>query len=315
MILSLGSLVAVTSLDSDDWQNALYYLTLILFTIYCSLNAIYQASFLGNIGRFPPRYIGSCNDGMGFAGVIPSVVTIVVLAFNPQPQAAGIFCMSIAVLVLVLALPLYYICSNTNFYIHHSGIQTSSQLKRPSLQDYASVSRSSWVHVYATFTCYCVTLAAFPAVSSLVRPMDISSSTWNDTFFVPVSCFLTYSLSEWMGRTIATMSQWPRPSRLADVGVAVAVTARIAFIPVFMFCNVAPLNRSTQVLFGSDLAYMLTNVLFGMSGGYLGNVALMLGPKKVGLDLQEAAGFVLVTALVAGLGIGSLIGPLLVSLL
>jgi len=211
--------------------------------------------------------------------------------------------------------PLYYICSNTNFYIHHSGIDTSSTSKQPSFQDYAAVIRLSWVHVYATFIAYAVTLSAYPGISSLVRPMDLSSSTWNDTFFVPVSCFLAYTLSDWVGRTIATMTQWPRPSRLADVGVAVGVTARIALVPLFMFCNVAPLNRSTQVVFGSDLAYTVVNVLFGLSGGYLGNVALMLGPKKVGLELQEAAGFVLVTALVAGLGVGSLIGPLLVSLL
>ena len=46
-----------------------------------------------------------------------------------------------------------------------------------------------------------------------------------------------------------------------------------------------------------------------------GNTALMLGPKKVGLELQEVSGTILVTALVFGLGVGSLLGPSLVSLL
>ena len=53
-------------------------------------------------------------------------------------------------------------------------------------------------------------------------------------------------------------------------------------------------------------------LLFGFTGGFLGNVALMLGPKKVGLELQEAAGLVLVIALVFGCGVGSLMGPVLV---
>jgi hypothetical protein len=46
-----------------------------------------------------------------------------------------------------------------------------------------------------------------------------------------------------------------------------------------------------------------------------GNVASMLGPKKVPLDLQEVAGTILITALVFGLGVGSLLGPYLVYLL
>ena len=86
----------------------------------------------------------------------------------------------------------------------------------------------------------------------------------------------------------------------------------MSFIPLLMFCNVAPLNRSTQVLFDSDTAYIILMLLFGFTGGFLGNVALMLGPKKVGLELQEAAGLVLVIALVFSCGVGSLMGPVLV---
>ena len=41
----------------------------------------------------------------------------------------------------------------------------------------------------------------------------------------------------------------------------------------------------------------------------------MLGPKKVGLDLQEVSGTIFIAVLVFGLGLGSLLGPSLVSLL
>ena len=44
----------------------------------------------------------------------------------------------------------------------------------------------------------------------------------------------------------------------------------------------------------------------------LGNVGNMLGPKKVSGYHQETAGIIQTISLVFGLGVGSLVGPLLV---
>ena len=55
LVIVLSGLVFMAAMDTDDWQEMFLYLTLILITIYCSLNAFYQATFLGNAGRFPPR--------------------------------------------------------------------------------------------------------------------------------------------------------------------------------------------------------------------------------------------------------------------
>jgi len=120
---------------------------------------------------------------------------------------------------------------------------------------------------------------------------------------------------DWGGRFIATTTQWPKPGRWTEVGVALAVVARIAFIPLMMRCNIAPLNRNTDIWFSSDVAWVSLIALFSLTGGYLGNVGLMLGPKKVGLELQETAGMILTTALVTGLGIGSTMGPSIVTFL
>ena len=90
---------------------------------------------------------------------------------------------------------------------------------------------------------------------------------------------------------------------------------RTAFLPLLMFCNVAPLNRATDVIFPSDLAYVSFLVIFSILGGFLSNVCYMLAPKKGDGAEQEIAGLLLTTFLVLGLGVGSLIGPLLVQLL
>ena len=59
----------------------------------------------------------------------------------------------------------------------------------------------------------------------------------------------------------------------------------------------------------------VTRVLYSLTGGYLGNVGMMLGPKTVETDSQELAGTLTIVALVIGLGLGSLLGPSLVRLL
>ena len=65
------------------------------------------------------------------------------------------------------------------------------------------------------------------------------------------------------------------------------------------------------------MRYQTKVLLFisSFTGGYLGNVGMMLGPKKVETESQELAGTLTIAALVIGLGVGSLLGPPLVSLL
>ena len=73
-----------------------------------------------------------------------------------------------------------------------------------------------------------------------------ANSKWEETYFVPV-CFILYNLCDYIGKEAATKLQWPKQSNLGQYIVLLMAISRIAFIPLFMYCNVAPLNRSTQV--------------------------------------------------------------------
>ena len=74
----------------------------------------------------------------------------------------------------------------------------------------------------------------------------------------------------------------------------------------------SPGGRATDVVFPQDWAFILIFSTFNILGGFLSNAALMLGPKEVELKHQELAGTTLLFGLVAGLGIGSIFGPILV---
>ena len=79
MSLCYIAIQVIVSLNTDNFQDVLFIVILILNTIYSSINAIAQTSFLGNIGRFPPAYIGSANDGIGLGGILPAVISIIIL--------------------------------------------------------------------------------------------------------------------------------------------------------------------------------------------------------------------------------------------
>jgi len=221
------------------------------------------------------------------------------LATGPDIKLVGVWCLSVAVLVMVVMLGLYVYAAATPFYIHHSGMGEEYR-QPPGFRDYLSVLRNTWVYVLVIFVDYTLTLILYPAVAALVKPVSQESSLWNDTLFLPVCCFLLQACGDWVGRSIATFSQWPGPGKKTEIGMLILVILRAGFIPLLM---------------RSDYAYVGILGSFSVLGGYIGNVGLMLGPKKVSLEMQEVAGTILLAALVFGLGVGSLLGPSLVSLL
>ena len=85
MVLCFAVIVTISSLDTDIWQDSLLIIMLGTNTIYSSINAVFEANFLENIGRFPQNYIGRANDGMGLCTTLPADVSLIILATDPQP--------------------------------------------------------------------------------------------------------------------------------------------------------------------------------------------------------------------------------------
>ena len=87
----------------------------------------------------------------------------------------------------------------------------------------------------------------------------------------------------------------------AQVHLPLAAFAHVAFVPLFVLLS------ATKV--GGDLAAFLVVGLLGLTTGYLGCSAMMLGPEQVESPKErEIAGILDTLGLVVGLTMGSVIG-------
>lgn len=102
-----------------------------------------------------------------------------------------------------------------------------------------------------------------------------------------------------------------------SISILMFSIARLAFIPLFLFCNASPMNRHiTKVYFESDAVFMILIALLSISNGYIGNIVMMFGPKMLDHpEDQGRAASILVFFLVFGLTVGALLSKPLLYLL
>ena len=78
------------------------------------------------------------------------------------------------------------------------------------------------------------------------RNFCFQGNRWNDEFFTPVACFVVFNVSDYIGRVLSTALPWPRDPSQAAYPMLVASLLRIVFIPLILFCNASPNNRSVS---------------------------------------------------------------------
>ena len=57
-------------------------------------------------------------------------------------------------------------------------------------------------------------------------------------YFVPVGCFLVFNICDLLGRLLAQVTAWPAPSWSGSLVTLALSLARLAFIPLLLFCNI-----------------------------------------------------------------------------
>ena len=72
-------------------------------------------------------------------------------------------------------------------------------------------------------------------------------SKWKTVYFTPVCCFVVYNSFDVVGKYAATLAQWPGPSTRGQWTLILMSVVRIGMIHLFLYCNVAPNNRTLPV--------------------------------------------------------------------
>ena len=135
------------------------------------------------------RYIGSAYEGTGLGQVLPAVISILVLAMSVPEQIIGTACLSFALFTILMMIFLYVFLSKSPFYRHHSGLDNQNP-SGPSISDFLTVFKSTWLYFLVVFLDYAITLSVHPAITALVKPVSTEPTPWNEKFFVPVRCDL-----------------------------------------------------------------------------------------------------------------------------
>lgn len=181
------------------------------------------------------------------------------------------------------------------------------------------VIRHSWEYCLAVFLTFTITLCLWPALAVLVESQFKKSkprSKWANDYFTPVTVFLLFNVGDLIGRSIANGLKLPDRTKRGKMIVLVLSLLRAVFIPLFIFCNAAPEQRSLPVIFSSDADFIVFIAIFALSNGYLGNICMLHGPKtEADSELQEETAMVLVACLVLGTGCGSFLSYPIIQIL
>ena len=227
-------------------------------------------------------------SGQGIGGILVALINIALLALGGDDVTAAFYCFLFSVLFLVgSVLALYYLTTTPlyQYYVlqqqqqsRETGETTPLLVGRGGEADpetksvcVVNILKQIRVEALTVLMIYIVTLGCFPALTVLVEATDKDQGgDWENKYFVPVSCFLFYNLGDYIGRLMVGTNILPKiSSRLALISSVI----RVAIIPCFMFCNLAPQERTLiDIYFPSDTVYIILMFVLSITNGYLTSI-------------------------------------------
>lgn len=142
---------------------------------------------------------------------------------------------------------------------------------------------------------------------ALVVDATLSSSSPSFALVVfNTSCFATPARY-----ILLTLGQRPKQqTHLYPLTLNLALT--LGLVPLIMLCNAAPQTRTTRVRIAPDWAFCTLNAILSVSNGYLGNICMIHGPKRLKFPVErETASILINSMIVIGIATGSALSLLL----
>ena len=119
-IVLMAALAAFAFSDSDLWQEEFLAANLAALMLLSVFNAVFQGSVTASLGPFPEKYMGGFMSGQGVGGIVPSVLNVVIIASDADPQSTGFYSFVFVTAAEVGCLVLLYFMQRNEFYRHHS---------------------------------------------------------------------------------------------------------------------------------------------------------------------------------------------------
>uniref|UniRef100_A0A8C9P087 Solute carrier family 29 member 1 (Augustine blood group) n=1 Tax=Spermophilus dauricus TaxID=99837 RepID=A0A8C9P087_SPEDA len=240
-----GSLVAillvflVTAILVKVQLDALLFFvfTMIKIILINSFGAILQGSLFGLAGLLPASYTAPIMSGQGLAGLFASVAMICAIASGSELSESAFGYFITACVVVILAIICYLGLPRLEFYRYYQQLKLEGPGEQETKLDLISkgeepraskeesgistpnsqaTSRNPSIRailknisVLALSVCFnfTVTIGLFPAVTAEVKSSIAGTSAWGD-YFIPVSCFLTFNIFDWLGRSLTAVFMW-----------------------------------------------------------------------------------------------------------
>ncbi|RKO94181.1 equilibrative nucleoside transporter [Blyttiomyces helicus] len=286
---------------------------------------------------YPPTYIAAVSSGQGLAGLIPSLVQILLWAYSsskdslasqPASNSTGttvIYFLSsvgLTFLGLLFYCTLHFVDGAAQVHaaegydpVQEGGVEVESGDEDEDDKAVREGQATTAAHVFphirgyvgSVFFAFCVTLAVYPGITSSVAPVDPTPVL--SGLFVKLH-FVVFNAFDWLGKSLPAHPSlaWTTPKPLHTLTLA-----RFVFAPLLLLCNVVFFDRTgerlprTLPLALGDSAFFALVALLAFSNGWLGSNLMMLAPREVAPRGRGAVGNVMVTALTAGLAAGSLL--------
>ncbi|XP_007484051.1 equilibrative nucleoside transporter 1 isoform X1 [Monodelphis domestica] len=179
-----------------------------------------------------------------------------------------------------------------------------STYEKPSI---IAILKEIWVLALSVCFVFTITIGVFPSITAEVKSTIAGTSNWKN-YFTPVTCFLTFNIFDWAGRSLTSVFMWPKKD--SRYLLPALVVSRIVFVPLLMLCNVHP-RKNLPVVFHHDAWFIVFMIFFAFSNGYLASLCMCFGPKKVKSSEAETAGSIMAFFLSLGLAFGALLSFLL----
>lgn len=251
-------------------QVGFFCLTMFFIFLKSAANSILGVSLFEVLSKFPRKYLVWYLAGEGVAGPFNSALQLASLAIGTTIHVSALIYFMCGVFVIAMSLILFLVVKYTALYKHYIGkSDTVPRRKILSWKESKVIVKKIWSSILINIVMISGLQIISPAVTTLIVSED-KGTPWADTYYLPFT-YLLRDIADFIGRTLASKLKWNMNVYLV---AALSVVRLGVLIPLYLLSNAQPRSR-LPVLLTHDYQYCILVLTYGISGGYLFNIAYL----------------------------------------